>query len=88
MEEVDAVASAQGIPVRRRRTQTVLDDSLSGLPDFPTSMLQDRRRGRRLEHDAINGAVVRAAARTGVAVPVNRILLALLGRLDPWSRGS
>jgi 2-dehydropantoate 2-reductase len=86
MEEVDAVATASGIPVRRRRTQTVLDDSLSGLPDFPTSMLQDRRRGRRLEHDAINGAVVRAASRVGVGVPVNATLLALLDRLDPGSR--
>jgi 2-dehydropantoate 2-reductase len=86
MEEVDAVATALGIAVRRRRTQTVLDDSLGGLPDFPTSMLQDRRRGRRLEHDAINGAVVRAATRTGVGVPVNRLLLALLGRLDPSAR--
>jgi 2-dehydropantoate 2-reductase len=88
MEEVDAVATALGIPVRRRRTQTVLDDSLSGLPDFPTSMLQDRRRGRRLEHDAINGAAVRAAERAGVAVPVNRILLTLLERLDPWRRAT
>ena len=86
MEEVDAVAVATGVPVRRRRTQTVLDDSLSGLPDFPTSMLQDRRRGRRLEHDAINGAVVRAAARTGVPAPVNRTLRALLERLDPAAR--
>jgi 2-dehydropantoate 2-reductase len=49
-------------------------------------MLQDRRRGRRLEHDAINGAVVRAGARAGVPVPVNRILLALLERLDPGAR--
>lgn len=86
MEEVDAVASGLGIAVRRRRTQTVLDDSLGGLPDFPTSMLQDRRRGRRLEHDAINGAVVRAAARAGVAAPTNRLLVALLDRLDPASR--
>jgi 2-dehydropantoate 2-reductase len=85
MEEVDAVAVATGIQVRRRRTQTVLDDSLNGLPDFPTSMLQDRRRGRRLEHDAINGAVVRAASRAGVPVPVNRTLLVLLERLDPNS---
>ena len=86
MEEVDAVAVALGIPVRRRRTQTVLDDSLSGLPDFPTSMLQDRRRGRRLEHDAINGAVVRGGRRAGVATPVNVMLLALLERLDPGVR--
>jgi 2-dehydropantoate 2-reductase len=86
MEEVDAVAVASGIPVRRRRTAAVLADSRSGLPDFQTSMLQDVLRGRRLEHDAITGAVVRAAARTGIPVPVNRTLLALLSRLDPASR--
>jgi len=86
MEEVDAVATASGVPVRRTRTQAVLDDSLSGLPDFQTSMLQDVLRGRRLEHDAINGAVVRAALRTGTPVPVNRTLLGLLDRLDPATR--
>jgi 2-dehydropantoate 2-reductase len=86
MEETDAVATALAIPVRRQRTQAVLDDSVAGLPDFLTSMLQDVRRGRRLEHDALNGAVVRAGVRTGVAVPVNRLLLALLARLDPGAR--
>jgi 2-dehydropantoate 2-reductase len=85
MEEVDAVASALGVPVRRTRTADVLADSASGLPDFRTSMLQDCLRGRRLEHDALNGAVVRAAARTGIPVPVNRTLLGLLARLDPAS---
>ena len=82
MEETDAAATALGIPVRRTRTEAVLADSVSGLPDFQTSMLQDVLRGRRLEHDAINGAVVRAAARIGVAVPVNRMLVGLLDRLD------
>jgi 2-dehydropantoate 2-reductase len=83
MEEVDAVATARGIAVRRHRTRAVLEDSTGGLPDFETSMLQDFRRGRRLEHDAITGAVVRAAARTGVPVPVNRMLRALLDGIDP-----
>jgi len=64
----------------------VLEESASGLPDFQTSMLQDLLRGRRLEHDALNGAVARAAARAGVAVPVNRTLAALLARLDPAGR--
>jgi 2-dehydropantoate 2-reductase len=86
MEEVDAVATAAGIAVRRTRTIAVLADSLEGLPDFETSMLQDLRRGRRLEHDAINGAVVRAAATHGVPVPVNRVLRALLDGIDPGRR--
>jgi 2-dehydropantoate 2-reductase len=82
MEEVDAVATALGIPVRRGRLAAVLDDSRRGLRDFATSMLQDRRRGRRLEWDAIGGAVLRAADRTGVPVPVNRTLCGLLAGLD------
>jgi 2-dehydropantoate 2-reductase len=86
MEETDAVATALGIPVRRTRTAAVLAESARDLPDFRTSMLQDLLRGARLEHDALNGAVVRAAARTGIAVPVNRTLLGLLARLDPASR--
>jgi 2-dehydropantoate 2-reductase len=86
MEEVDAVAIAQGIPVRRRRLAAVLADSGQGLPDFPTSMLQDLRRDRPLEYDAITGAVLRAADRAGVAVPVNRTLYALLARLDRHAR--
>jgi 2-dehydropantoate 2-reductase len=88
MEETDAVATALGIPVRRARTDKVLEDSLAGLPDFQTSMLQDLLRGRRLEHDALNGAVVRAGSRTGVPVPVNRLLAALLARLDPAAAGA
>jgi 2-dehydropantoate 2-reductase len=86
MEEVDAVATALGVAVRRWRTERVLEDSVQGLPDFRTSMLQDLLRGRRLEHDAINGAVVRAARRAGIAVPANRTLLALLDGLDPGAR--
>ena len=86
MEEVDAVATALAIPIRRRRTARVLADSIDALPDFQTSMLQDLLRNRRLEYDAITGAVVRAADRAGVAVPANRALYALLARLDPAAR--
>jgi 2-dehydropantoate 2-reductase len=86
--ETDRAATALGVAVRRGRTPAVLEESRSGLPDFLTSMLQDARRGRRLEYDALNGAVVRAAARTGVPVPVNRCLVSLLARLDPGGRAA
>lgn len=88
MEETDAVATVLGVPVRRGRLPGVLAESATEMPDFPTSMLQDRRRGGRLEHDALNGAVVRAAARVGVAVPVNRTLLSLLSALDGGRRAA
>jgi 2-dehydropantoate 2-reductase len=86
MIETDAVATGAGISVRRERLARVLAESADQMADFATSMLQDLRRGRRLEHDALNGAVVRAAARTGVPAPLNRTLLGLLARLDPGSR--
>jgi 2-dehydropantoate 2-reductase len=87
MIETDAVATASGIAVRRHRIERVLQESADEMPAFATSMLQDLRRRRRLEHDALNGAVVRAAARCGVAAPLNGMLLALLARLDPGGGG-
>lgn len=86
MEETDATATAAGVPVRRRRLDAVLAESGRDMPGFATSMLQDRRRGRRLEHDALNGAVLRRAAGLGVPVPVNAVLYALLDRLDSGRR--
>ena len=41
-------------------------------------MLQDFEMGRRTEIDVINGAVVKAADETGVAVPLNRAFVQLV----------
>jgi 2-dehydropantoate 2-reductase len=82
MAEVAHVAAAQGIPCDPARIPAVLEESRAGLGAFKTSMLQDREHGRRLEHDAINGAVLRAAERTGTDAPLNRLLWTLLRRLD------
>jgi 2-dehydropantoate 2-reductase len=81
MAEVAAVAVAQGIPCDASRIPAVLEESRTGLGNFKTSMLQDLERGRRLEHDALNGAVVREAERVGVAAPINRTLCSLLSCL-------
>ena len=48
-----------------------------------TSMREDRLAGRPLEYDALTGAVVRAAERHGIDVPVNRSVLALLAAIEP-----
>jgi 2-dehydropantoate 2-reductase len=47
------------------------------------SMLQDFDAGRRTEIDALNGAVVRAAERLEIAVPINRALYSLV---KGWER--
>jgi 2-dehydropantoate 2-reductase len=46
-----------------------------------SSMLQDVERGRRTEIDDINGALVKAGERAGVAMPVNRVLWSLVRSL-------
>jgi 2-dehydropantoate 2-reductase len=82
MQEVVQVANAHGVRLDPARVEPELERSASELGHLRTSMLQDRDRGRRLEHEALNGAVVRAAARGNVAVPVNRVLYGLLSVLD------
>jgi 2-dehydropantoate 2-reductase len=47
---------------------------LAETPDGRTSMLQDVDAGRRTEIDVLNGAVIEAAERVGIDVPVNRSL--------------
>src|SRR3954471_8374208 len=76
--EVAAVAGAEGAAVRA-------DDVVGFFDAIPTgmksSMQRDAESGRRLELDAIGGAVVRAAGRHHIAVPVtSRYVDELRGR--------
>ena len=51
-------------------------------------MLQDLRRGRPTEVDALTGEVVRLGEAHGVPVPVNRTLLAMVRFLETARRTS
>jgi 2-dehydropantoate 2-reductase len=81
MGEVFAVAHGLGIDVPARIDASI-ERSRERLPDFHTSMLQDLERGRRLEVDALSGAVVRAGRRAGVATPLHSLLLRLVSLAD------
>lgn len=83
MHEVVAVARAQGIALDPAWVDPTIAYSRDHLDGLRTSMLQDLERGRRLEHDALNGAVIRFGDAVGFATPVNRTLFGLLERLDP-----
>lgn len=76
--ECIAVAGAEGAAV----DEAYADLLVSGIqlidPTSGTSMLYDREAGRPLEHEAIHGAVVEAAARHGIDVPMVRAVTGLL----------
>ncbi|QBI54562.1 ketopantoate reductase family protein [Streptomonospora litoralis] len=76
--EVEAVAAAGGIILD---TERVLDMVEAAPPATKPSMLRDREAGRPLELDALGGALLRAAQRAGVAVPVVERLVADLRRV-------
>jgi 2-dehydropantoate 2-reductase len=87
MLEVIAVARAQGLDLQESRADEHIENSQTPqMSGYATSMAHDLARGRRLEYDALNGAVVRFGERFAVPVPLNRTLCSLLARLDPWSR--
>jgi 2-dehydropantoate 2-reductase len=76
--EAVAVGQAAGAKVRRADAERVLDAPNRLKAEAGTSMLYDRLAGRPLEHEYITGAVVAAAERHGIPVPLNRAILALL----------
>jgi 2-dehydropantoate 2-reductase len=72
------VARAEGAELTETDAEKVLAGLGRGNPDGGTSMLYDRLAGRPLEHEYITGAVVGAAEKHGIDVPLNRAILALL----------
>ena len=55
---------------------------ISTVDKIRPSTLQDVERGKRLEYDAITGAMIRAAERHGIEVPITRAMHALLKLID------
>jgi 2-dehydropantoate 2-reductase len=88
MEEVAAAAAGDGVPL----DANVVDDNLAFCarmsPDTTPSMQRDVVAGRRLEYDAINGAVVRAGRRAGVPTPVHEFFWTCLQVVDEAARGA
>ncbi|MDQ2082004.1 2-dehydropantoate 2-reductase [Xanthobacteraceae bacterium Astr-EGSB] len=76
--EAVAVAAADGARLGAEEVERTVSTLLGYPPDAGTSMYFDRLAGRPLEVEALTGALVAAADRYGVAVPLNRAVLALL----------
>jgi 2-dehydropantoate 2-reductase len=84
MLETLAVGRAEGAKVTDDRVDLQLQQIQKNLNAYAikTSTLQDLEKGKRLEYDAISGAVVRAAKRHGMRVPATETVYTLLKLLD------
>jgi 2-dehydropantoate 2-reductase len=80
--EIERVARAEGVPV----SADTVDRIVSYVANIPGSMrsslLIDLSLGKRIEVEALQGSVVRRAARAGLPVPVMSTLYAVL---KPWA---
>ncbi len=82
--EVERVARAEGVPVRSDVIDRI-DAYVSAIPGtMRSSLLIDLSQGKRIEVEALQGSVVRRAARVGVSVPIMSTLYALL---KPYAEG-
>ena len=83
LHEVVAVAHAQKIPLDFDERW----DAITGLlkrcgPNAKSSMLQDVEKSRQTEIDVINGAIVEAGQRLGIATPYNNAMLWMVKALE------
>lgn len=82
--EVERVARAEGVPI----ADGIIDRITEYVAKIPgtmrSSLLIDLSQGKRIEVEALQGALVRRAARLGIPVPIMSTLYAVL---RPWSAG-
>ena len=80
MHEVEAVANRLGIEM-----PITIDQRIAGaakLGEHKTSMLQDVEAGRRMEIEAVVGAVIELGERLGIAMPTTRAVYACASLLN------
>lgn len=87
MEEVATVAWAKGIPIASNAVEQTMQFCAGMSPGSRASLYHDLAAGRRLELDALAGAVVRFGEAVGVATPMNRAIYAALKPHDLKARG-
>lgn len=82
--EIERVARAEGVPVAADVIARI-SEYVGKIPgSMRSSLLIDLSQGKRIEVEALQGSVVRRAARAGIPVPVVSTLYAVL---KPWASG-
>ena len=82
LEEAVAAARAEGVKLAEDETACTIATLENFSGELGTSMYFDRLAGRRLEVEALTGAIVAAGDRHGMTMPLNRALLTLLRAIN------
>ena len=82
-EEIVAVARAGGAPLRAEAVDSVIERAAALPPQWRSSMARDLEDGRRLEVDALSGAVVRRGREHGIPTSVHQAIAACLSLHQP-----
>ena len=82
LDEAVAAARAEGVKLAEDETARTIATLENFSGELGTSMYFDRLAGRRLEVEALTGAIVAAGDRHGMAMLLNRALLALLRAIN------
>jgi len=86
-EEIAAIALAEGVPFPADAVDRVIKQAAALPPQWRSSMARDLEDGRRLEVEALSGAVVRRGLKLGVPTPVHRAIAACLSVHQPSASG-
>ncbi len=81
--EIAAVALAEGAPLQADAVDAVIEQAATLPPQWRSSMARDLEDGRRLEVEALSGAVVRRGLKHGVPTPVHQTIAACLSIHQP-----
>jgi len=85
IEEVAAIAAAEGVPLDADTAEQTIRTSES-FRDFHTSMYEDFHNGRPTEIDALNGDLIRRGQKHGIPTPTHDRLYAEVVALDAKRR--
>jgi 2-dehydropantoate 2-reductase len=83
--EIQALARAEGVPVAADRIEQIERYVVTIPGSMRSSLLIDLSQGKKIEVEALQGSVVRRAAKLGVPVPIMETLYAVL---KPYAAGT
>ena len=83
--EIAAVALAERVPLPADAADRAVEQAATLPPQWRSSLARDLEDGRRLEVEALSGAVVRRGLKLGVPTPIHRTIAACLSVHQPFA---